>query len=80
VRLAATEENLASLHIAQELGFREIARFSYLEADAIGPRSLPSVKNLSLGRPGIFFSAPHLVLAFLDGEEPALEKTGPSRP
>ena len=129
VRLATVEENLAGLHIAQELGFRKIARFSYLEADAVGPKSLPSVKKpepreawdflqrstsfaearglVGLGwrfrtltfdflvelchegnvfAPGYEPSAlliivpdPYtpediLVLAFLDGEEPALEK------
>ncbi len=41
VRLATVEENLASLHIGQELGFREIARFSYLEADVVEPKSFP---------------------------------------
>jgi len=45
VRLATVEENLASLHIAQELGFRAIARFSYLEADVVEPESLPPVER-----------------------------------
>jgi len=45
IRLATVEENLASLHIAQELGFREIARFSYLEADVVEPESLPPVER-----------------------------------
>jgi GNAT superfamily N-acetyltransferase len=45
VRLATVEENLASLHIAQELGFREIARFSYLEADVVEPKSLPQAEK-----------------------------------
>lgn len=45
VRLATVEENLASLHIAQELGFREIARFSYLEADVSAPESLPPLER-----------------------------------
>ena len=45
VRLATVEENLASLHIAQELGFREIARFSYLEADVVEPERLPTAEK-----------------------------------
>ena len=37
IRLATVEENAASLHIARELGFREAARFFYLEADVEKP-------------------------------------------
>lgn len=43
IRLATVETNYASLHIAQTLGFREIARFSYLEADVKKPQKAPAV-------------------------------------
>ncbi|MFN3346465.1 MAG: GNAT family N-acetyltransferase [Candidatus Bipolaricaulaceae bacterium] len=41
IRLATVEENVASLHIARALGFKEVARFFYLEAD-VENRAFPS--------------------------------------
>ncbi len=41
IRLATVEANAASLHIARELGFQEVARFFYLEAD-VENRACPS--------------------------------------
>ncbi len=39
IRLATVEANDASIHIARELGFREVARFLYLEADVRRPEN-----------------------------------------
>lgn len=46
IRLATVEANAASLHIAGELGFREVARFFYLEAEVERPSRAPA-----LGKP-----------------------------
>jgi GNAT superfamily N-acetyltransferase len=43
IRLATVEENRVSLHIAAELGFSEIARFSYLETEAEETQGFPAV-------------------------------------
>lgn len=45
IRLATVEANEASLHIARELGFQEIARFFYLEAEVKRPSSTPVVQK-----------------------------------
>ncbi|MBC7221853.1 GNAT family N-acetyltransferase [Candidatus Bipolaricaulota bacterium] len=47
VRLATVEANEASLHIARELGFREVARFFYLEADVEKPARAPTPQRPS---------------------------------
>lgn len=47
IRLATVEENAASLHIARELGFQEVARFFYLEADVVKPGHPPSLRRPS---------------------------------
>jgi len=47
IRLATVEANEASLHIARELGFREVARFSYLEAEVKRPGTIPKLEKPS---------------------------------
>jgi len=44
IRLATVETNEPSLHIAQNLGFREVARFFYLEAEVRKPQKVRELR------------------------------------
>ncbi len=45
IRLATVEANEASLHIAQNLGFHEVARFFYLEAEVRKPKEVRKLRT-----------------------------------
>ncbi len=57
IRLATMEANVASLHIARDLGFMEVARFFYLEAEVRKPAQAPPLRKPDLQEAWAFLSA-----------------------